>query len=69
MRFDEHGRNHFCCRIPIGTVKTKDLGDYVPFNSHEVRRMLFQYIEGFDNHQRLRSSLAQKTPAAKERYV
>lgn len=53
----------------IGTVKLEALGDYVPVDIHELRRILFPYIEGFYNHQRLHSSIGYKTPAEKERDV
>jgi transposase InsO family protein len=53
----------------IGTVKTEALGDYVPADSHELQRILFPYIEGFYNHQRLHSSIGYKTPTEKERDV
>lgn len=52
-----------------GTVKTEALGDYIPIDIHELGRILFLYIEGFYNHQRLHSSIGYKTPAEKERDV
>lgn len=53
----------------IGTVKTEALGDYAPVDIHELRRVLFPYIEGFYNHQRLHSSIGYKPPAEKEHDV
>lgn len=51
----------------IGTVKTEALGDHVPADIHELRRILFGYIEGFYNQRRLHSSLDYKSPVEKER--
>ncbi|MFC1641603.1 IS3 family transposase [Myxococcota bacterium] len=53
----------------IGTVKTEALGDYVPGDLDELRRILFPYIEGFYNQHRLHSSLDYPSPAEKERDV
>ena len=51
----------------IGTVKVEALGDYVPVDVHELKQILFLYIEGFYNHQRLHSTIGYKTPDEKER--
>lgn len=51
----------------IGTVKAEALGDHVPADIHELRRILFPYIEGFYNHRRLHSTLDYKSPAEYER--
>jgi putative transposase len=53
----------------IGTIKTEALGDHIPADIHELRHILFPYIEGFYNHHRLHSSLDYKSPASKERDV
>jgi putative transposase len=53
----------------IGTIKVEALGDYVPEDIHELQRILFPYIEGFYNHQRLHSAIGYKTPDEKERDV
>jgi transposase InsO family protein len=46
----------------IGTIKTELLGEQVPESIHDVRRILFPYIEGFYNRRRLHSSLGYMTP-------
>jgi putative transposase len=53
----------------FATIKTEALGEYVPADINDLQRILFPYIEGFYNHQRLHSSIDYKTPAEKERYV
>ncbi len=50
----------------IGTIKTEALGDYVPADIHELRRILFGYIEGFYNQRRLHSTLDYRSPVEKE---
>jgi hypothetical protein len=51
----------------IGTVKAEALGDHVPADIHELRRILFPYIEGFYNQHRLHSTLDYQSPAEYER--
>ncbi len=40
----------------IGTVKIEALGDAIPADIHELRTILFPYIEGFYNLRRLHST-------------
>jgi transposase InsO family protein len=51
----------------IGTIKAELFGNRIPEDIHQVRRMLFSYIESFYNRRRLHSSLGYITPAEKER--
>jgi putative transposase len=51
----------------IGTIKTEALSDGTPADIHEVRRILFRYIEGFYNNQRLHSTLGYVSPVERER--
>jgi len=53
----------------IGTIKEEALGDYVPRDINDLKRILFVYIEGFFNQHRLHSTLGYKSPADKERDV
>jgi transposase InsO family protein len=50
----------------FGTIKAELFGTAIPEDRHHVQRMLFPYIEGFFNRQRLHSSLGYITPAEKE---
>lgn len=51
----------------IGTIKSELFCGEVPDDIHQVRRVLFPYIEGFYNRRRLHSSLGYATPAERER--
>ena len=50
----------------IGSIKAELFGDRVPESIHDVRSMLFPYIEGFYNRQRLHSSINYLTPSERE---
>jgi len=50
----------------IGTVKIEALGDAIPADIHELRTILFPYIEGFYNRRRLHSTLGYMSPADRE---
>lgn len=51
----------------IGTIKTEALAGSTPQDVHEVRRILFRYIEAFYNNQRLHSTLGYVSPTERER--
>jgi len=51
----------------IGTVKAEALGEHVPADIHELRRILFPYIDGFYNQHWLHSTLDYQSPAEYER--
>ena len=54
----------------IGTVKTEALDPLgLPADINEVQRILFPYIEGYYNHQRLHSTLGYMPPAEKEKAI
>ena len=54
----------------FGTIKTELFADLtVPEGLHEVRTMLFTYIESFYNRRRLHSSLDYMTPDEKQRLL
>lgn len=53
----------------FATIKIEALGDDIPTDINELKRILFPYIEGFFNQHRLHSTLDYKSPATKERDV